>query len=197
MSRNHKSEAVVQKSAGFTLVELLVVITIIGILIGLLLPAVQAAREAARRLQCENNLKQLALGMLNHEQAQDSFLPVAGIGSGSAIPTAALAKNSQAVGPTRSCPTSTKQPLFQFGSDGDPQNWTATQLAGVAQVIQTPLSVQICPSRRRCQAYAPAVLAADGEEPMLLSAQRGQPMCPGRLRRQRRRPGTVLAERAI
>jgi prepilin-type N-terminal cleavage/methylation domain-containing protein/prepilin-type processing-associated H-X9-DG protein len=143
-----------RRPRAFTLVELLVVITIIGILIALLLPAVQAAREAARMLQCRNNLKQLSLAVLNFEQA-NGHLPCGGWGCNwVGDPDRGTDIEQPGAWFYSILPHLEQLPLYQLGSDGNADAWGNAQLTGCAIMIQTPLTMANCPTRRPTMAFA-------------------------------------------
>ena len=141
-----------QSRRGFTLVELLVVITIIGILISLLMPAVQSAREAARRTTCSNNLKQLSLGCLNHN-TQFNFLPTDGWGWGW-VGDPNHGAGWKQPGGWIFCilPFIDQQNLYglQMGltSSSSPTKSSAAQT-----MLSTPLAALICPTRRPLAVY--------------------------------------------
>jgi len=138
------------KSDGFTLVELLVVITIIGILISLLLPAVQAAREAARRLQCGNNVKQLALAALSHESSQQ-FFPTGGwscdwLGH----PDCGFGKTQPGGWIYNILPYIEQQALHDLGTNGSGMSIEDAN----AKRLATPISIFNCPTRRPAALFA-------------------------------------------
>lgn len=116
---------------GFTLIELLVVIAIIAVLIALLLPSVQSAREAARRMQCTNNLKQIALAAMNYESSS-GMLPPAMLCNGGNIGYTSL---------LRICPYLEQNPVYNATNFSlpffMPDNWT---IPGVG------ISMFFCPS---------------------------------------------------
>ncbi|NLF08524.1 MAG: DUF1559 domain-containing protein [Pirellulaceae bacterium] len=148
MNSNPPSTIHHPKSA-FTLVELLVVITIIGILIALLLPAVQAAREAARQVQCQNNLKQLGLAALNHESRVGHF-PTNGWGYyWIGDPDRGTDWRQPGGWIFNVLPYMEQQSLHEMQSGLSGQ----ARLNAATQMIQTPLSVWNCPSRRRALLY--------------------------------------------
>ena len=134
---------------GFTLVELLVVIAIIGVLVALLLPAIQAAREAARRSQCGNNLKQLALGMLNHHDVQKHF-PTGGWSYGwVGDPDRGFGKDQPGGWIYNLLPFVEQGNLHAIGSDGNPAAATNPQRLAVKDfVLPQPIDTINCPSRR-------------------------------------------------
>jgi len=126
---------------GFTLVELLVVITIIGILIALLLPAVQAAREAARRMQCTNNLKQIGLAVHLYHDANNQF-PI-GYGFEKHVK---YATGGTAAGDTKWPWTMRLFPYIEQAAIADVINWAGNWGTLPAWAITTQFTTLQCPS---------------------------------------------------
>lgn len=118
------------RRAGFTLVELLVVIAIIGILVALLLPAIQAAREAARRTQCSNHLKQVALAVTNYETTERVY------------PLSHLSGSGHATWLVLVMPY-IEQGNYYDALDPASQYWSRSD-----DVLQTQVPSFFCPSRR-------------------------------------------------
>ena len=129
--------------------ELLVVITIIGVLIALLLPAVQAAREAARRMQCGNHLKQLGLACLSHESAQ-GFLPTGGWRwDWAGDPDRGFGRRQPGGWIYSVLPYVEQAPLYKQGSG----KLFADKKGDLSRTCQTPLTTLHCPTRRSAMAY--------------------------------------------
>ena len=124
-----------RRSRGFTVVELLVVIAVVGILIGLLLPAIQSARESARRSACKNNLKQYGLALHNYHDVH-RVLPIGNIpNSNFAFQAMILPQLDQLA----------VYQLINFDYGGSCFDWKAT-LAPEKDPGAIVLSVNLCPS---------------------------------------------------
>jgi prepilin-type N-terminal cleavage/methylation domain-containing protein len=142
------------RQRGFTLVELLVVIAIIAMLVLLLLPAVQAARESARRTQCMNHIRNLALGFINHESAQ-GFFPSAGWPDWTYHMT--YVKGVPAIAPEQHGGWGFQILPYVEATEVWMGPRGATDLEKSIAAIGTPLPIMFCPSRREPE----VVLAAD------------------------------------
>ncbi len=134
----------------FTIVELLVVISIVGILTALLLVAVSAARQAARRTQCQSNLRQVALASLAHVDAQ-RHLPTGGWGGiWVGLPDRGFGARQPGGWAYNLLPYMEEEPLHELGTR---MTWD-NMMAASAQRLGTPVSLFNCPARRSADVYA-------------------------------------------
>lgn len=134
---------------GFTIIELLICIGLIGVLLALLVPAVQGAREATRRVQCSNHLKQLALGCLQHESAH-GFLPTGGWNwRWQGDPDRGFGRAQPGGWTYNVLPFIEQLELHQMGSGKS----IADKKKDFAKVAQTPVSLFYCPTRRAAILY--------------------------------------------
>jgi prepilin-type N-terminal cleavage/methylation domain-containing protein len=133
----------------FTLVELLVVIAIIGVLVALLLPAVQAARESARRMSCQNNLKQFGLAFQNHNDML-GHLPTDGFGYGwVGDPDLGFGIDQPGGWTFNVLPYCEQNSIYNIakGKTGQPKK------ADLAAMVGIPIKFFYCPSRRKPGIY--------------------------------------------
>jgi prepilin-type N-terminal cleavage/methylation domain-containing protein/prepilin-type processing-associated H-X9-DG protein len=141
---------------GFTLVELLVVISIIGILVALLMPAVNSARESGRRAQCSNNLHQLAAACLAHE-TKYTFLPTGGWGyAWVGDPDRGYGKRQPGGWQYNILNFIDQNDLHDLGTGSNGDWATLTGGSMMSQFVkrsQTPVAVLNCPTRRRLQTF--------------------------------------------
>ncbi|MCA9238962.1 MAG: DUF1559 domain-containing protein [Planctomycetales bacterium] len=140
-------------SRGFTIIELMAVCGIIGVLFFLLASAVLSAREAARRSECKNNLKQLALACHSHHDVHGHF-PTGGWGwfwTGDA--DRGFGKDQPGGWIFNTLPYFEQYDLYDIASDGEPDRLTVLQRRGAARIVETPLSIINCPSRRANRLY--------------------------------------------
>ncbi len=134
---------------GFTLIEVLVVITIIGILVALLIPAVQMARESARRTSCANNLRQLATAILLHEEQHKTF-PTGGWGEDwVGDPEKGYGIHQPGGWIYNILAYIEQENVRLLGKGLSGQN----KQQAMIQMLQTPLEIAHCPSRRLPQVY--------------------------------------------